>query len=731
MMHLGFLWQSPSCTPGPDGISQQEGQSKDELPGVPGKLPGVPQEAATETLQAVSLRKQRAVNWGEKETRTFLSIWGDQHVQKMLQQQYRNEDVYKRIAAEMAAMGYNRDWEQCRQRAKDLRRGYKDIKDQNRRSGRGRQVWQYFEELDAILGPLFELGNGYDGEDGADDLGVETCLRGSGETYCGSFAEYVEWNPNGIWTKGLSEEMDDDQMVFQRAANWGEKETRDFLAIWGHKKVQRLLHQQHWNEDIYKEVSAEMVALGYNRDWEQCRQRAKDLQRGYKDIKSRSRHSARGRKVWQYFEELDAILGQGVQVPCDPSSMQNWRDDSMDDSSEGLSTENVSPLVVQDSDQIDAMLDPGEEVEGTPTPCQRAAKWGEKETRDFLSIWGQDCIQCLLHQQHRNEAVYKKIAAEMTSLGYERDWEQCRQRAKDLRRGYRETRDHNRHSGRGRQIWQYFEELDVILRRWCEVSSGHTEEVEVLDGGGCVDICNQGSPEHSVSSHSWTTSPAEALNLPVPQALQLNKLADNSQMECHGSHMPGQRAARWGERETRDFLCIWGNENMQSQLRQQYRNEEVYRQIANQMVTLGYVRDWEQCRQRAKDLRRGYRDAKDRNRCYSRGRQVWQYFEELDAILGHCSDKSNGDSKGGKTEDVTFIGLGTKGSVSPRVPCYIPAPILIETQPQEPEQLILGLPSDQPTSGSQHLRTCYSPQKRSRGKAFQDLTTETKRRLLL
>ncbi|XP_066487149.1 zinc finger and SCAN domain-containing protein 20-like [Tiliqua scincoides] len=733
MVYPGSLSGSPSSQLGLDGTSQEEGQSENELPGVPGKEPQDPQETATEALRASLRRKQRAVNWGEKETRAFLSVWGHERIQKTLQHQYQNEEVYKKVAAEMITMGYARNWEQCRQRAKDLRRGYKDVKDQNWRSGRGRQVWQYFEELDAILGPLFDQGNGSEGEDGADDSSGDSSMEGPTGFHLASLVEPTELNQSGIWAAGLTERMDIGQAVFQRAANWGEKETRDFLGIWGHKRIQRLLHQQHWNEDVYKEVSAEMAALGYGRDWEQCRQRAKDLRRGYKDSKDQNRHSARGRKVCQYYEELDAILGQGAETEahCDASGTQSCADKSADDSGEGLSAQNASLVDVQDSDQIEMMTGSSEETEDSQVPSQRAVKWGEKETRDFLGLWGQDCVQSLLHHQHRNEEVYKKIAADMAILGYERDWEQCRQRAKDLRRGYQEAKGHNRRAGRGRQMWQYFEELDVILRRWHDTGSGHSEEEMALEGTD-VDICAQGPPVSHGSSQIWATSPAKMPNLPEIQALQSTETEGSNQTEAVGSLSHAQRALRWGERETRDFLSIWGHESVQSQLHKQYRNEEVYKQIAVQMAALGYYRDWEQCRQRAKDLRRSYRDAKDQNRRCGRGRQVWQYFEELDAILGRWHGKGNRHNKREKAGSDTGLELCAGRTVLPCVPPQTTGTVLVQTQlqglgkdgqmqsPEEgakldsPRRLVTGLTLGQPTSGSDgHLPSPCSRSKRS------------------
>uniref|UniRef100_A0A8D0LAJ6 Myb/SANT-like DNA-binding domain-containing protein n=1 Tax=Sphenodon punctatus TaxID=8508 RepID=A0A8D0LAJ6_SPHPU len=548
----------------------------------------------------------------------------------MLLHQHRNEEVYKKIAMQMTALGYERDWEQCRQRAKDLRRGYKDVKDQNRRSGRGRQVWQYFEELDTILGPLYELGSGYEGEDSVDDTSGDPFAKGSLAPQTTSCSDLQDSDPMESWVLGFGEGAELVQTPFQRAANWGEKETRDFLGIWGQERIQRMLHQQHWNEEVYKEVSVQMAALGYSRDWEQCRQRAKDLRRGYKDIKDQNRRSARGRKVWQYFEELDAILGQDLEM--EPHGEQGQGDVSADDTIEDadpasspvsqVPAQASSPVEPQDCDEIEVLIVGAGHSDGQAS-CQRAAKWGERETRDFLSIWGQEDVQSLLHHQHRNEEVYKQIAAQMAVMGYDRDWEQCRQRAKDLRRGYRDAKDQNRRSGRGRQVWQYFEELDAILGPWYEMGcSGHQDG----DKAG-EELCAGGSLVPLIPYHAQSMSPASTPELGEPLVLGCGEAMDNSQAPC-------QRAAKWGERETRDFLCLWGQDGVQSLLHQQYRNEEVYKQIAVQMTALGYERDWEQCRQRAKDLRRGYRDAKDQNRRYGRGKQVWQYFEELDAILG-------------------------------------------------------------------------------------------------
>ncbi|KAJ7313833.1 hypothetical protein JRQ81_005574 [Phrynocephalus forsythii] len=134
------------------GAEQEEGQIEYKLSRVSGKDPQSPQEMGLKGQRTTSCEKLHTPNWEEKETRAFLSIWGHEHLQKMLQHQSQDEEVYKKIAGQMVALGYDRDWEQCRQRAKELCRGYKDVRDQNWHTECGRQMWQYFEDLDAIPG---------------------------------------------------------------------------------------------------------------------------------------------------------------------------------------------------------------------------------------------------------------------------------------------------------------------------------------------------------------------------------------------------------------------------------------------------------------------------------------------------------------------------------------------------------------------------------------------------
>ena len=62
----------------------------------------------------------------------------------------RNKVVYETIAHKLQEHGqYHRDWKQCRDKIKDLKTKYKEIKDNNRETGRGKKS---FYKMDRILG---------------------------------------------------------------------------------------------------------------------------------------------------------------------------------------------------------------------------------------------------------------------------------------------------------------------------------------------------------------------------------------------------------------------------------------------------------------------------------------------------------------------------------------------------------------------------------------------------
>ena len=68
-----------------------------------------------------------------------------------------------------------------------------------------------------------------------------------------------------------------------------------------------------------------------------------------------------------------------------------------------------------------------------------AAGWSAEETRALVGVWGQENVQSELDGVTRNRTVFDRIAKEMRELGFERTWQQCRTKIKNLTQKYRKV----------------------------------------------------------------------------------------------------------------------------------------------------------------------------------------------------------------------------------------------------------------------------------------------------
>ena len=88
----------------------------------------------------------------EAETLKLIAIWGEEHIQTKLQECKKNKSIYEKIAGEMTDSGYERSYQQCRDKIRKLKGDYKKEKDRHGNTGEGRTTWEYFDVMDAILG---------------------------------------------------------------------------------------------------------------------------------------------------------------------------------------------------------------------------------------------------------------------------------------------------------------------------------------------------------------------------------------------------------------------------------------------------------------------------------------------------------------------------------------------------------------------------------------------------
>ena len=65
------------------------------------------------------------------------------------------------------------------------------------------------------------------------------------------------------------------------------------------------------------------------------------------------------------------------------------------------------------------------------------ASWGKDEVLKLIAIWADDRVQAQLEGCHRNRDVFERVAKTLREEGYERTFEQCREKIKKLKGDYR------------------------------------------------------------------------------------------------------------------------------------------------------------------------------------------------------------------------------------------------------------------------------------------------------
>ena len=94
----------------------------------------------------------RGSTWSDAEVTALIAVWGEADIQDQLDGATRNQTIFACIAKRLKESGYDRDWQQCRAKIKNLKAEYKKVKDHNGVTGNGRKTFKFFKKLDEILG---------------------------------------------------------------------------------------------------------------------------------------------------------------------------------------------------------------------------------------------------------------------------------------------------------------------------------------------------------------------------------------------------------------------------------------------------------------------------------------------------------------------------------------------------------------------------------------------------
>ncbi|NWZ41636.1 ZSC29 protein, partial [Brachypodius atriceps] len=105
----------------------------------------------------------------------------------------------------------------------------------------------------------------------------------------------------------------------------------------------------------------------------------------------------------------------------------------------------------------------------------------------------------------------------------------------------------------------------------------------------------------------------------------------------------------WTVNEVRALIRIWSDKNIQQQLEGTVRNKRIFEQVAARLQKFGIDRDWKQCRTKYKNLKHEYKSVKSAQDSGSTSKSM-KFFNELDAILGHCTTEQASKSHNDESE---------------------------------------------------------------------------------
>ena len=93
---------------------------------------------------ATQQEQQRGSNWQGREISALINIWGDEEYRHANDDPFtKKKKIMERILTRLGELGYNRSVIQITNKLKQLKTKYKQVLDNNGRSGRARMEWDF------------------------------------------------------------------------------------------------------------------------------------------------------------------------------------------------------------------------------------------------------------------------------------------------------------------------------------------------------------------------------------------------------------------------------------------------------------------------------------------------------------------------------------------------------------------------------------------------------------
>ncbi|KAK7919282.1 hypothetical protein WMY93_010566 [Mugilogobius chulae] len=323
------------------------------------------------------------------------------------------------------------------------------------------------------------------------------------------------------------------------------------------------------NRQLLGHISRKLFERGYRRTPEQCKSRIKRLRKYFTQISS----SVTGKTECRFYDQLERILRADPDSTCEDGDEEESQD--IDDDMQ----------FIEQNLPLDTSTD-------TVSSSARAA-WSDSETLALINIWGENKDQAGSRGGHRGAQLFNIVSKKMAALGYFRTPDQCQTRMKRLKARFRQSYDNN--CGGGGQD-RVFSELARFMPR------DHSLEDE-------VDRALEELQDDDLSAYF------------------------NQDLDAVFNLQEERKKVTWSDKETVLLLEIWGDPQVQHDLKRIPHNSPVYNEIAEKLAACGYRRSADQCYTRIKRLKALYRNCLEK---LDKGgdKSDFKFYNILDKILG-------------------------------------------------------------------------------------------------
>lgn len=335
--------------------------------------------------------------------------------------------------------------------------------------------------------------------------------------------------------------------------------------------------RQQINPQLLAQISHKLSEHGYRRTPEQCDLRIKRLRTYFSQV-----NNGNCKVEFKFYDQLEQILRADLEAPYDAEEGEEEEENQEVDDDLQFIEQNLPPDTSTD----------------TVSSSARAA-WSDSETLALINIWGENKNQGS-RGGHRGAQLFNIVSKKMAALGYFRTPDQCQTRMKRLKSRFRQRYDSNCNSGGQDRV---FTELARFMPR------DHSLEDE-------VDKALEELQDDDFSAYF------------------------NQDLDAVFNLQDERKRLTWSDKETVLLLEIWGDPQVQQDLKRFPHNTPVYSEIAEKLASCGYRRNADQCYTRIKRLKALYRNCQERSEKGSE-KSEFKFYNILEKILDNQPSTSS------------------------------------------------------------------------------------------